>query len=173
MFIYEDFINKKVCKKLINFYENSNNKLVKNDKFTNMTELFLNIQDTNLQDYQYELSKILTKYKNKYIYVDKGQESWRLDEVIKIQKYEPGQSYFGWHAETSGLYENNNRRILAFSTFLNNIKKGGETEFFYQKQKIKPEEGKTILFPPFWTHTHKGNISDKNKYIITGWFIYG
>ena len=30
-------------------------------------------------------------------------------------------------------------------------------EFFYQKEKIKPIEGKTILFPSFWTHTHKGN----------------
>ena len=137
-----------------------------------MTELFVDIQDINLQNYQSELSKILTKYKNKYIYVDEGQERWRIDTTIKIQKYKPGQSYFGWHSEISGLFQNNNNRMLVFSTFLNDIKKGGETEFFYQKKKIKPEEGKTILFPPFWTHTHKGNTAKINKYIITGWYVY-
>ena len=51
-------------------------------------------------------------------------------------------------------------------------KKGGETEFFYQKEKIKPVEGKTILFPAFWTHTHKGNLTKEIKYIITGWYTY-
>ena len=33
-------------------------------------------------------------------------------------------------------------------------------------------EGKTILFPSFWTHTHKGNITKETKYIITGWYTY-
>ena len=47
-----------------------------------------------------------------------------------------------------------------------------ETEFFYQKQKIKPETGKTIFFPSFWTHTHRGIVTQETKYIVTGWYTY-
>tara|TARA_Y100000114_G_scaffold119383_1_gene114080 strand:+ start:402 stop:596 length:195 start_codon:yes stop_codon:yes gene_type:complete len=62
--------------------------------------------------------------------------------------------------------------MLVFTTYLNNVKKGGETQFLYQRKKIKPLQGKTILFPSFWTHVHKGNKTTETKYIITGWYTY-
>ena len=62
--------------------------------------------------------------------------------------------------------------MLVFTTYLNNVKKGGETQFLYQRKKIKPFQGKTILFPSFWTHVHKGNKTTETKYIITGWYTY-
>ena len=39
MFIYQDFINKKTCKELINYYEKSNNKKFLNNNKTKMTQL--------------------------------------------------------------------------------------------------------------------------------------
>jgi len=170
MFVYESYIDKKICKDLINLFEKEK-KVKENNDHTKMTTVFLNRSDSNLFDYLSALTKILEKYKKKYKYIDQEQEPWEIHEQIKIQKYEPGQSYFRYHSESSG-YNGNNNRILVFSSFLNNIEKGGETEFFYQKQKIKVKEGKTILFPPFWTHTHKGNIATETKYIITGWYTY-
>ena len=88
-----------------------------------------------------------------------------------IQKYKPKQYYSGWHSELDGI-ERKQKRILVFTTYLNTIQKGGETEFYYQKQKIKPVAGKTIIFPPYWTHPHKGNVTNTTKYIITGWYTY-
>ena len=36
--------------------------------------------------------------------------------------------------------------------------------------KVKPECGKTLIWPAEWTHAHYGSILKKNeKYIITGW----
>ena len=136
-----------------------------------MTKIILNFKDLELHEYLRELNEILKKYIQKYKYVDEGQEPWTISSDIQIQKYEPNESYFKWHCESSG-YKKSNERILVFSTFLNNIKKGGETEFFYQKEKVKAEIGRTIIFPSFWTHTHKGNITNETKYIITGWFTY-
>ena len=58
-------------------------------------------------------------------------------------------------------------------TYLNDVPEGGETEFPMYGLKIKPETGKTLIWPAEWTHAHKGAIVVKgNKYIITGWMHY-
>ncbi len=47
---------------------------------------------------------------------------------------------------------------------------GGETEFQHQAVKITPEAGKLVLFPPFWTHLHRGKTLQSGiKYIATTW----
>ena len=38
---------------------------------------------------------------------------------------------------------------------------------------IKPEKGRTLIWPAEWTHAHCGEIVESNKkYIITGWFEF-
>jgi hypothetical protein len=55
-------------------------------------------------------------------------------------------------------------------TYLNDVTDGGETEFFYQKLKIKPEKGLTLIWPSDWPWTHRGIPSHtEDKYITTGW----
>ena len=49
----------------------------------------------------------------------------------------------------------------------------GETEFFHQKIKVKPQKGLTIIWPAEWTHTHRGIVSPtQTKYIMTGWYNF-
>jgi len=58
-------------------------------------------------------------------------------------------------------------------TYLNNVKDSGETEWFYQNLKIKPEAGLTVIWPTDWTFTHRGIPSKTEiKYIVTGWYSY-
>ena len=58
-------------------------------------------------------------------------------------------------------------------TFLNTVNDGGGTEFKHHDIIYKPEEGKTLIWPTDWTHTHRGMISNtEHKYIMTGWFAY-
>ena len=50
--------------------------------------------------------------------------------------------------------------------YLNDVDEGGETAFFHQDLKIKPEKGKMVIFPPYFTHMHKGMCPISNdKYI--------
>ena len=38
---------------------------------------------------------------------------------------------------------------------------------------IKPEIGKTLIWPAEWTHAHKGEVLNSGvKYIITGWMHF-
>ena len=65
------------------------------------------------------------------------------------------------------------RRLLVFMTYLNDVEDGGETEFLYQNLKVKPEKGKTLIWPSEWTHTHRGLTSkSESKFIVTGWFEF-
>ena len=88
MFIYENYINKKICKTLIDLYENSNNKMKRKNFVTDMSQIVLNKNDPRLSSYNLELNKILEKYKKKYKFIDKGQHRWEVYRNIKIQKYE-------------------------------------------------------------------------------------
>ena len=55
-------------------------------------------------------------------------------------------------------------------TYLNDVENGGNTNFEFYNLKIKPEMGKTLIWPADWTHAHTGEIVNSgSKYIITGW----
>jgi len=175
MFVYKNRIKsyKKICEDLIHVFESNANKMVENNRGRVMTSVFLKRHDPVLKEYFTELLKIKDQYIDKYKFINYGQKPWNISNTVKIQKYTPGQSYYAWHAEVAGGSIDEMKRILVYSTFLNDIKEGGETEFYYQKQKIKPKQGRTILFPSIWTHTHKGLPAPKEtKYIITGWYSY-
>jgi len=86
----------------------------------------------------------------------------------KIQKTVPGGGYHIWHCERENLKTSS--RALAFMLYLNDVEEGGETEFLYQKMRVKPTKGTILIWPADWTHTHRGNPPlSGDKYIYTGW----
>lgn len=94
--------------------------------------------------------------------------------VMKMQRTAPGGGYHVWHGEQgSGAHAN---RVLVYMVYLNSFEAGdgGETEFLYQRTRVKPEENLMLLWPAAYTHAHRGNpvLADKYKYIVTGWFYY-
>lgn len=91
---------------------------------------------------------------------------------FNIQRYYPGgQAYHAWHYESA--YPEVMDRVLAWMTYLTTVEKGGETEFQYLDVMAKPEQGKTLIWPAGFTHTHRGRPApDEVKFIITGWFCF-
>lgn len=170
-----------ICDDLINFFETSKNKKPGEssrgiDK-TVKDSLDLMVNESEIENhpclklYFQEMIKCLILYKTKYKYCDLHIEPWGLEQNFNIQKYKPKQAYHLWHTETSGIMTG--KRHLVFMTYLNDVKKGGETEWYYQKTKIKPEKGLTVIWSADWTFTHKGHTTiDEDKYIITGWYEY-
>jgi hypothetical protein len=114
------------------------------------------------------LAAVLQKYKEKFSQADLV-ETYVFD-CLNIQKYPiKGGGYHSWHAERQG----NNPRHLVWMTYLNDIEEGGETEFYYQKLKVKPRKGLTLIWPVDWTHTHRGLVApNEEKMIITGWLSF-
>jgi len=56
------------------------------------------------------------------------------------------------------------KRFLILMVYLNDDFDNGETEFPIFGDKIKPEKGKILIFPPLWQYLHKGNPPTGNSY---------
>ena len=93
------------------------------------------------------------------------------DIGYNIQRYQPGE-YYHWHID-GGSHQFADRQLVAL-WYLNDIHgPGGETEFQAQDIKIKPQTGKLVLFPPFWTHEHRAvTVEKETKYIATTWIVF-
>ena len=99
-----------------------------------------------------------------------GANSFK-DIGYNMQRTLPGE-YYHWHVD-GGPGEFSQRQLVAI-WYLNDVPgPGGETEFALQEVAIKPEQGKLVLFPPFWTHVHRGATLELGvKYIATTWICF-
>ncbi|MEM9943594.1 MAG: 2OG-Fe(II) oxygenase [Planctomycetota bacterium] len=95
---------------------------------------------------------------------------------LNLQKYLRGSGgYHHWHSE---IYPRESdcetlHRVLLFMFFLNTVEEGGETEFYYQSQKVSPKQGRMVIAPAGFTHTHKGAVPiSHDKYIVTSWIQF-
>lgn len=93
------------------------------------------------------------------------------DLGYNMQRYRAGE-YYHWHVD-SGPGEFMARQLVAL-WYLNDVPgPGGETEFPLQDIRVRPEEGKLVLFPPFWTHPHRAvTVESGVKYIATTWVCF-
>jgi len=178
-FIYGDFIEDlSLCDDIIKFHEMNPNKgngvtvPPSDSSIKKSTDSRLSDNQELLMRYDRELSKVLEKYKEKYKFCNE-YGAWRITSPINIQHYKPGEGFFVWHTERARVEEPMVSRHLVFMTYLNDVTDGGETEWYYQKLKIKPRKGYTVIWTSDWTHTHRGLTSPtQEKYIVTGWFNY-
>lgn len=91
---------------------------------------------------------------------------------VKIQKTSPRGGFHDWHCEVNDLAVVD--RCVAWMLYLNDIPEGeGETEFLWQGLRVQPKAGTMLIWPAFYTHTHRGNaVYSCSKYIATGWGLY-
>ena len=88
----------------------------------------------------------------------------------RIERVDPGQGFI-WHADNANM--DTAERVLACLLYLSDIADGGETEFQHQNVKVKPEAGKIVVFPPFWTHLHRGVTPGAGvKYTMSFFWAY-
>ena len=117
------------------------------------------------------LQECYIKYANKFSVALTESSAQHKSYQFKLQKTEPSQGYHIWH------YEQSNRdvgqRVAVWTMYLNTVEEGGETEFLYQKRRVKPEQGTICIFPAGFTHVHRGNPPlSGSKYIATGWYEF-
>lgn len=93
------------------------------------------------------------------------------DNGYALQRTNVGEHYH-WHID-GGSHDFAQRQLVAL-WYLNDVPgPGGETEFLFQDVKITPKKGRLVLFPPFWTHEHRGVTLEKGvKYIATTWVVF-
>jgi len=172
-------IDKKICDEIVNYAKLNKHLYVEGgvgDRFEKLENVKVSYDmsiannrfDHPFKNYREELDKCVDEYIKEYKDVN-HLDYFGISEGINIQKYPIGGGFKKWHFENSGLAKSM-KRHLVFMTYLNDVKDGG-TEFKYQKVTSPCKKGLTIIWPAYWTHTHRGVVSKtKEKYIITGWF---
>jgi hypothetical protein len=177
--------DKEICEELIDYFEKSPHKKpgvstsgnVTIDKsIKDSTDLSISLYDSKVPqciiNYVNQLQEVCEKYIKKYPYCNEYSK-WAIVEEINIQHYNPNGGFKVFHTERCSANSKMANRHLAFMTYLNDVNDKGQTEFLHQKRKIRPEKGKTLIWPCDWTHTHRGIPSEReNKYIITGWYSF-
>ena len=95
---------------------------------------------------------------------------------INLQRYRADSGgYPYWHCE---LYPKDAaaetlHRTLLWTVYLNDGFDAGETEFYYQERRVRPQAGALLLAPAAFTHTHRGNRPrGGDKYIATSWLLF-
>jgi prolyl 4-hydroxylase len=182
-FSYITTIDLDFCDKVIEWFnkeEENNNTRV---GLLGMNEVIKEIKDSidiNLQE-NYDLFEEyaaghLNKCVNEYLELypqAANYSAFGIESGVNVQKYYPTGGFKTWHCERFSAAPHIARRHLVFMTYLNDVSDKGETEWYHQKFKLKPEKGKTIIWPADWTFTHRGVPSPtETKYIITGWLEY-
>jgi len=116
----------------------------------------------------YELSTrilpALNLYRKKFPEVDLTTDKWALS-YMRFKHFKPGKFFEKFHSEHSCEHAT---RILNVQIYLSEHDCGTE---FFNKDVIKSEEGKLVIFPSYFTHTHRGQKcpDKKHRYIITGY----
>ncbi len=168
-----------LCDEIIDFYNTSDGKQPGSTSkgidiaVKNSTDVMVNWQNDEIaQKYVNALAGLTNEYIQEYGFCN-SYSPWSIIEPINIQHYNPNGGFYKWHTERSSSDMPVASRHLTFMTYLNDVKDAGETEFYYQKLKVKPKKGRTLIWPADWTHTHRGVPSPtEEKYIITGWFNF-
>jgi len=119
-----------------------------------------------VQAYFQFLQQCIKCYMERY---EIGFEGALYNDVFKIHKVRKSEGYHAWHYEKDKPSQLD--RLLAYMTYLEIPKEGGETEFLHQSLRIKPIVGRTLVWPAGFTHMHRGNPPlNGEKMYITGWF---
>ena len=192
--VWENFVPGAFCDQLIEFFEHTINHTadyidpssVIPEKQVEATVLAgenqykgnLNRRDTSIllnytnDTYSYQSNQFLKSCVLHYI--DQFSQLASLSMIssdLKFQKTHPGGGYHLWHYENAAAEYA--ARELTWMIYLNDVPDCEvETEFLYQRRRIKPTKGTVVIFPAGYTHVHKGNtMFTTDKYILTGWYI--
>jgi len=183
-----------LCNEIMELYEDDNKRYkgqIMSGHDTNIkdtTDLVLNVDDYKwseiykllIRELKYNLNKYAEILNDVHDYKASENNSTYRDyknvntdvlsaEVILVQKYKMNAGRYVYHDDHKVKCEAKMQRVITFIWYLNEVTTGGETVFdgIY---KIRPKQGKLVLFPASWTYPHCGKMPvSSDKYIITGW----
>ena len=180
--VYDNTISSKYWKKIIDFFEDNKDlqfrgryiidgQTIRDPSVKDSKDITLYFNDETIPSTI--ISRILNAKTS--IYIDTFRSTHIVDTFsvemgYNLQRYNPGQGYHVIHCEN---YGRGIERVLAWTLYLNTVTDGGGTYYPEYEKIIDAVEGRLCIFPAFWTHAHKGIVSDtQTKYIATGWYIY-
>ena len=171
-FIERYTIEDNICEGLIDYYKNNEDYKIK-DKQVSSVALYTQNKNQWVKAHQEAILQCIKEYCEKYKI---NETKLGLNNGSVINCYFPTIGNLNYFYERDCISNQGNlisSRTLIYVTYLNDIKEEGETDFYWQKLKIKPKKGLTLIWPTEFTHIYKHlPTPNKSKYLITGYVNY-
>ncbi len=177
--VYRDVIDQTTCREIIERFEKDERKRPSWGQFSdqpkNRSGMMLCLPEH--EDWQDVVDKVgnavmsrVHDYARRYPSFATVLKSGRCKLTHPLlERIEPGQG-FDWHIDGSKPGIEN--RVLSTILYLATIDDGGETQFAYQGKAVRPAAGMLVIFPPFWTHLHRGATPLQGlKYNLTSFVV--
>ena len=108
-FIGAWFIDDKVCDGLISYFDESPDQgpgeigQGVNEKYKVSTDVAVipRVKDERIQIYLDTLGRVCDNYIERYPWCSTNHSGWGINTNFNIQKYNPGEGFYGWHTERS------------------------------------------------------------------------
>ena len=164
--IYDNAIDPKFCDYLVKYMDNAQQVMPRNYTHVKDKQICLdNFSPGEAKQLMDFINNCLYHYCNEYPYLTNFNY---VSALVLLQHTPPTGGYHQFHGEN--INWNLHTRTMAWMCYLNDVEEGGETEFLYQKLKVKPKKGTVLIWPGSYTHLHRGNPPMTDKYVATGWY---
>lgn len=163
VYVKDNVLSKKDCDNIIKV---CNKNLLSSKDYQGYE--YYDIKIMNLWKFLVDKSNLLIKdYLKIYPELDLVNNIFALSNV-RFKKFNKGKSFGDWHSEHCFDYPN---RILNIMYYLTDHDCGTK---FYDGEVVLSKKGRAIIFPSYFTHTHKGQVCPEGKvrYILTGYFEF-
>ncbi len=98
------------------------------------------------------------------------QKDWANDGWV-LARYRTGDACIFHDDAQSPIPPANGLRLATLIFFLNDVPEGGELYFPLQELKVKPKEGRAVIFPAQVTHPHEVLATGSLRYVLQTWVI--
>lgn len=137
------------------------------DKFLISADVHMSTHDHWIPDliklHEEYLAKVALEYLDNFKYIVYSETNFHLDNVI-MSRYDKNRGFFAPHQDGAVLEYD---RGITIISYLNDVTDGGETYFFNQECKVKPEKGSVAIFPSNFEYGHEGCVPKSNdKYLV-------
>ena len=132
---------------------------------------WINLNKNNQKAHDVTREKLSERGFKNSINIEYIEDNFKIQPNILLHRYDKKkQGYHVFHADFDDSSPRQIKRSHVVMYYLNDVREGGETEWYYQNLTIKPKKGSLVIWPAYFTHLHKGHIPISNdKYIITMW----
>jgi hypothetical protein len=188
-FIYEipNVVSKELCEEMIERFSKDENKKPAStfDNIPNVrksTNLWIGGTNTDWDDIKEKMSKIFMEVIVKYgHYLEDNKLMTRSGLVTNFSEIGIGDlyinlskedDYYNWHCDDTNKIRKKEARTFSCLVYLSTLEEdqGGCTEFMCGK-KVRPEQGKVLIFPSCWTYEHRAAMVKNSgmKYTCGCW----
>ena len=95
-------------------------------------------------------------------------QEWSDDGYV-VSRYDVGDACIMHVDGQCAVAPHNGLRLATLLVYLNDVGDGGETWFPLQDLKIRPRQGRAVMFPVGYTHPHEVLKAKAPRYILQTW----